>query len=59
MTQLSLFGQNIVGSYRFPKFNSCDVLENTEVWETQCHKPTIWGWFLEPIKMVILGMIYC
>ena len=23
-----------------------------------CHKPTIWGWFIPPMKMVILRMVY-
>ena len=34
------------------------VIQQIEMWESQCHKPTIWGWFIAPRKMVILGMVY-
>ena len=34
------------------------VIQQIEMWESQCQKPTIWGWFIAPSKMVILGMVY-
>ena len=29
------------------------VIQQIEMWESQCHKATIWGWFIAPIKLVM------
>ena len=33
-----------------------DKLKFKMIWETQ-QKPIIWGWFIEPIQIVILGIV--
>lgn len=27
------------------------------MWQTECHQPTIWGWCIQPIIMVIWEMV--
>ena len=39
-------------------FLSLMTTRTTKQVENQCHKPPIWEWFIAPIKMVILGMVY-